>query len=274
MRKSLSRLFRSFWYLITFRVDKAAEAIQKNPAAVSASYDRIIEDKRKAIGQYKDSVASLISQEEGKRERLRVLTAEIQNLQKLRDGAVAKAKKLQSTPRNPDAQLSLETELYNCKRSFRDFSAALNGKNAKADELESDIEQLAATIASHKSNLQQMIRELDELKTEKHDAVADLLAAAEEAKAAEAIIGVSDDRSAEELRELRDIRNKAAAQARIGRDLAGLSTKQQEAEFRQYAESTDADNEFDQLIGVNTSIERINQLADVISQTTRIPEGN
>ena len=94
------------------------------------------------------------------------------------------------------------------------------------------------------------MRDLDKLKEEKHDAVADILSATEERQIADMMTGLSNDRTSEELRELRELRQKSAAGARVSRELAGLDTKKAEAEFMEYAQSSDADDEFDALIGL------------------------
>jgi hypothetical protein len=62
--------------------------------------------------------------------------------------------------------------------------------------------------------------------------------------------GLANDRTSEELRELREMRQKASANARISRELAGMDTQKAEAEFLEYAQSSEADDEFDALIGL------------------------
>ncbi len=61
--------------------------------------------------------------------------------------------------------------------------------------------------------------------------------------------GISNDKTSEELRSLREVRQKAAANAKVSRELAGLDARRAENEFLEYAQSTQADDEFDQLIG-------------------------
>jgi hypothetical protein len=95
------------------------------------------------------------------------------------------------------------------------------------------------------------MRELDKLKEEKHDAVADVLSATEEKEIADMMTGLSNDRTSEELRELREMRQKAHANARISRELAGMDTKRAESEYLEYAQATEADDEFDALIGLS-----------------------
>jgi hypothetical protein len=94
MFKAVGKYFRAVWYLMTFRVTKASETLRMNPGVISANYDRVIEEKRGRLNQYKDAVSAMIAQEESKKEKLRTVTAEIEKLEKLRAGAAAKAKSL------------------------------------------------------------------------------------------------------------------------------------------------------------------------------------
>ena len=80
---AIGKYIRAFGYLITFRINKASETLRMNPGVMSANYDRIIQEKRGRINQYKDAIASMITQEESKKQKLSALTAEIQKLEKI-----------------------------------------------------------------------------------------------------------------------------------------------------------------------------------------------
>ena len=97
--------------------------------------------------------------------------------------------------------------------------------------------------------------DLEKLGEEKHDAVASVLSAKEEQDIADIMTGLSQDRTSEELRELRQLRQKASANARVSRELAGLDTQRAEEEFLQFATESEADDEFDALIGLTTKDE-------------------
>ena len=94
-----------------------------------------------------------------------------------------------------------------------------------------------------------------------------MLSAKEEEQIAEMMTGLSNDRSSEELRELRELRQKAGAKARVSRELAGLDTKRAEADFMEYAQNSVANDEFDALIGLSDKPQ-----ADVHQEEPRIPE--
>jgi chromosome segregation ATPase len=250
MFNAIGKYMRAVWYFMTFRVDKASESLRLNPGVISANYDRIIKDKRERLNQYKDAIAAMIAQEESKKEKVKQLTSEIQNLEKLREGAAAKAKKLVEQYHGDPEKVKTDPEYLKCQAAFRDFSSTLTEKQQRVAELEEDLKTLVTNVSGHKTQIQSLMRDLEKLKEEKHDTVADVLSAKEEKQIADMMSGLAMDRTSEELRELRELRSKASANARISREVAGLDTQRAEAEFLEYAKSSEANDEFDQLIGL------------------------
>ena len=269
MFKAIGKYFRAVWYLMTFRVDKASETLRMNPGVISANYDRVIEEKRNRLNQYKDAVSAMIAQEESKKEKLRMITDEIGKLEKLRAGAAAKAKSLVERYNGDVTAVKSDPEYIKCQAAFKDFSSTLAEKQQRATEIDDDLKQLVANVSGHKTQIQSLMRDLEKLKEEKHDAVADVLSASEEKQIADMMTGLSNDRTSEELRELREMRQKAQANARISRELAGMDTQRAEAEFMEYAQASEADDEFDALIGLS---KKETEQKPVQQQDMQIPE--
>ncbi len=73
MFSAVGKYFRAVWYLMTFRVDKASETLRMNPGVISANYDRIIEEKKSRLNQYKDAISAMVAQEETKKQKLKAL---------------------------------------------------------------------------------------------------------------------------------------------------------------------------------------------------------
>jgi len=107
MFRALWRWIKAVGYLLTGRLDAARRTLDTNPHVVRAKYDEIIAEKTSRIHQYKEAVASLMTQEEAKKEKVKTLTGEVQNLERLKQGALAKAKqavaRLQAAGRSPEA---------------------------------------------------------------------------------------------------------------------------------------------------------------------------
>ena len=64
MFRAIGRYLRAFGYLITGRIDAARQELSRNPYVVQATFDRIIQEKRNRIQQYKDAVSRMIAQQE------------------------------------------------------------------------------------------------------------------------------------------------------------------------------------------------------------------
>lgn len=270
MFKAIGKYFRAVWYLMTFRVNKASETLRMNPGVISANYDRVIEEKRNRLTQYKDAVSAMIAQEESKKEKLKDLTAEIEKLEKLKGGAAAKAKRLVEKYNGDVNAVKADADYTKCQAAFKDFSSTLAEKQQRASELDEDLKNLVANVSGHKTQIQSLMRDLEKLQEEKHDAVADVMSASEEKEIADMMTGLSNDRTSEELRELRELRSKANANARISRELAGMDTDRAEAEFLEYAQASESDDEFDALIGLNESD---SSTTEQQQHDAQIPEG-
>ena len=251
MFRAIGRYFRALGYLLVGKVDRARQTLNVNPDVVRATFDNVILEKKKRIHQYKDAVGAMIAQEEKKKSQLKRITEEIQKLQKLRDGAAAMARKLVEKHNGDAESVKSDPQYAKCQAAFKDFSSTLAEKEDRVASLEGDLLELTKNIAGHKTQLESLLRELEKIKEEKHATVADLMTAKEEKEIAEMIVGISNDRTAEELQELRDVRDRAKATARVSREMAGTDVKRSEAEFLEYAEQTVADDEFDALIGLS-----------------------
>jgi predicted nucleic acid-binding Zn-ribbon protein len=251
--KAIGRYLRAFGYLLTGRVDSARKELSKNPYVIQATFDKIVEEKTLRIQQYKNAVAAMIAQQEKKLAGIKKLSDEVGNLERLKEGAAAKAKIVVDRLKGQGVsqeQIKNNEEYTKCLAAFNDFTTTLAEKNARIAELESDVKQLGDNIGGHKVQLQQLLREIDKLKEEASATVADMITAKEEEEIANMISGISDAGHAKELQDMRDLRQQQKAQARVSREMAGTDTKRQEAEFLEYARKGVATDEFDKLIGL------------------------
>ena len=269
MFRAIGRFFRAIGYLAVGKVDRARQALSMNPDVVRATYDKVIEEKKNRIHQYKDAVGGMIAQEEKKKSALKRLTDDIARLKKLRDGAAAMARKVVARHNGDTEAVKSDPEYAKCQAAYKDFSSTLAEKEDRCLELENEIKELAKGIGGHKTQLESLLRELEKIKQEKHATVAELITAKEEKEIADMIAGISKDRTAEELQELRDIRDQAKATARVSREMAGTDVQRSEAEFMEYAEKSTASDEFDALIGLTKETDTTPPDA---ADKTRIPE--
>ncbi|MEZ6119505.1 MAG: hypothetical protein R3C28_23460 [Pirellulaceae bacterium] len=270
MFRAIGKYFRALGYLLTGRIDSARQALSQNPAVVQATYDRVIQEKTKRIHEYKNAVGAMIAQEEKKKTTLKRLTEEIAKLKKLRDGAAAMAKKVVEKHNGNIEAVKADPEYVKCQAAFKDFSSTLAEKEAHCHELEEDITEFETNIAGHKTQLQSLLRDIEKIRQEKHETVAEMLTAKEEKEIADMLSGISKDRTNEELQEMRELRDQAKATARVSREMAGVDSQRMEAEFLDFATKNEADSEFDALIGL--AKEESSPAENESTDRTRIPE--
>lgn len=253
MFRAIGRWIKAVGYLLTGQIDSARRVLDTNPHVVRAKFDAVIRDKVNQIHTYKQAVAGLIAQQENKMAKVKSLNDEVTNLERLKAGALAKAKQLiaQMQQSGKSVEEIHATEDYKkCLAAYNDFNSTSSEKQDHITGLESDIAGYAKTIGDHKVQLQQLLRDLDKLKAEAADTVADVITAKQEKDIADMLSGIAKDGSAEELQQMRQLRQELKAEARISKEMAGTDTKAQEAEFLEYARTSQSSSEFDALLGL------------------------
>lgn len=272
---AIVRWFKAIGYLLTGRIDSARRVIDTNPHVVRAKYDQIVSDRVNQIHIYKQAVAGLIAQEENKVAKIKRLTEEVTQLERLKAGALAKAKqtvaKLQSDGKAME-EIHASEDYKKCLAAYNDFTSTLAEKQAHIAELEKDVAGYQKTIGEHKVQLQQLLRDVEKIKAESVDAVADVITAKQEKEIADTLSGIGKDGTAEELQRLRQMRQEIRAEARISKELAGTDTRAQEAEFLEYARRSAASDEFDSLIGLAGKTEAKPMAEKPAEKTSALPE--
>ncbi|MFA6011403.1 MAG: hypothetical protein WC799_15560 [Desulfobacteraceae bacterium] len=277
MISALFRWAKAVGYLLTGQLDSARRTLDTNPHVMRAKYDEVIRDKTDRIHQYKQAVAGLIAQQENKIAKVKTLTAETNKLEDLKSGALAKAKQrvaqLQAQGKT-EQDIKTDEDYMKCLAAYNDFSSTLMEKQAHIVELETDVKTYSDKIKDHKIQLQHLVREIDTLKAEASDAVAEIITAKQEKEIADAFSGIAEDGTEKELQRMRELRQEVKAEARISREMAGTDTRAQEAEFMEYARSTVANDEFDSLVGLaaKTDSAAKEEKSPVVEKKSSLPE--
>jgi chromosome segregation ATPase len=192
-----------------------------------------------------------MAQQEKKMVSLRELTEEVEKLEKLRAGALAKAKeRVGQLEGKSKEEIHQDADYLRCLSAYKDFSSTLDEKQKRINEIETDVEDSRSRVKDHKMMLEELMREIEKLRAEKHDAVAEVISTREEKQIADTISGISEDQTSEELQQLREMRATLRAEGKVAREMAGTDAKSQEAEFLEYAGKGQGDEEFDALIGL------------------------
>ena len=251
MGNGFTRFFKAIWYTLTGRAHEQADKLMENPEAVRGAYEDIIRDKMENIQRYKSAIGQLIALVENKKNSLKSLTEDVEKFERLKTGAIEKAKTTAAQLQQQgiaDEDIKQNAEYVRCVTAYQDFHSTLEEKNNRITELEIDIERAQKDIASHKNQMQTLHRDLNKIKTEQSETVADLITAREQEQIADMMSGISTDGTSEELSRMREIREKAKGRSVVAQELAGTDAKTEEEEFLAAAQSTAASDEFDSLI--------------------------
>ena len=251
MANGFTRFFKAIWYTLTGRAHETADRMMENPEAVRGAYEDIIADKKGNIQRYKQAIGQLIALVEQKKSSVKSLTDEVSNLEELKSGAIAKAQQtaadLQKEGMAPE-EVKQHAEYTRCVTAYQEFNSNLEEKTSRITELEGEIENAQSDIDSHKIQITSLHRDLDKIKSEQSEAVADLITAREQEEIADMLSGISMDGTSAELSRMREIREKAKGRSKVAQELAGTDSKSEEEEFLAAARSTSASDEFDALI--------------------------
>ena len=251
MANGFTRFFKAIWYTLTGKAHESADRMMENPEAVRGAYEDIIHDKKGNIQRYKQAIGQLIALVEQKKSGVKSLTDEVERLEELKAGAIAKAQQtaagLQGEGMAPE-EIKQHGEYARCVTAYQDFNSNLQEKTGRITELENEIEGAQADIESHKLQITSLHRDLDKIKSEQSEAVADLITAREQEDIADMLSGISMDGTSAELTRMREIREKAKGRSKVAQELAGTDSKSEEEEFLTAARSTATNDEFDTLI--------------------------
>ena len=251
MANGFTRFFKAIWYTLTGRAHESADRMMENPEAVRGAYEDIINDKKGNIQRYKQAIGQLIALVEQKRSAVKNLTDEVERLEELKSGAIAKAQQTAAELQGQglaQEEIKVHAEYTRCVTAYQDFNSNLQEKTGNITELENEIEGAQADIESHKLQITNLHRDLDKIKSEQSEAVADLITAREQEEIADMLSGISMDGTSAELTRMREIREKAKGRSKVAQELAGTDSKSEEQEFLAAARSSSTSDEFDTLI--------------------------
>ena len=251
MANAFTRFFKAIWYTLSGRAHDSADRMMENPEAIRGAYEDIIDDKKRNIQRYKQAIGQLIALVEQKKNEVKNLTGEVDRLEELKAGAIAKAQQTAAALQAEglaQEEIKQHGEYTRCVTAYQDFNSNLVEKSDRITALESEIEGAQTDIESHKVQITSLHRDLDQIKSEQSEAVADLITAREQEEIADMLSGISTDGTSAELTRMREIREKAKARSKVAQELAGTDSKSEEEEFLTAARASSTSDEFDALI--------------------------
>ena len=252
--------FRALGLLFTGRFKKAYQALMENEYVMEATYDASIEKGKGRVVAMSEAIGGLVRLREDKVTLVNTKSQEYQRLQQVKAGALAKAKDraalLQGQGKSPD-QIKADAEYLRCQGAYN--SADVDAKKLDSDikALEGDIAERSKVINAKKLDLQRAKKQQDDLKSEKHEAIAEVLSAKQEEEVARQLAGLENDTTDTDLAAAREARKQAKSRSKVMSELAGTDHQSNQDEFASYATVAQSHNEFDNLIGLDSGTKTV-----------------
>jgi len=250
---AIGRFFKALGYLLTFRLDKASEAIMNKPDIVKLRYEEVIQAKAQDIQRVVDAVAGLVHLQEQKKSELKRITQQLAEDEEVVGAVLAEAqdkvKQLQTAGKS-EGEIQTNPEYLQLLGEYNDLCSTRDQRKERVETLKTDIQNLEVKLQEQKLNLQHLKRDLDDLKIKAKEDVARLVSAQQEKALNDMLAGISTSDTARELEQLDNIVGQAEAAARVTSELAGTDTRLRRAQLLEKHRGRQYTGEFSKLVGL------------------------
>jgi len=240
---SIGAWISAFFAKIFGTVDRSTDKLRQDPDVMKHEYGSVIQEKSGSARRLKEAIATLIRTQEGYKTELERVEDEAEELATDVAGAeaaaIARANKLVAAGKS-QADVEADPEYLGLIESHTDWSSSLGDKRARITDLETLIAQLGEQIDEQTLNLKGVMRQIEDLKVEQAQAVAEVISNKELAQINDMLSGLATDGTGERLRSLREARGQVKAEARLSAALAGTDTTAQRAKVRSAGRSAAA----------------------------------
>lgn len=254
--RAFGRLFRNILSVITFGLVKVSEPIESHPQIVGIRYDEVIQEKADAAKRIKNAIGGLMARQAEAEEKLKQVTAEIEELEDVKAGAQALAReqveKMQGAGKSSD-EILRDAEVVQLQAAYSDAGSTIEEKKARAKDLEDQIHSLQESVDRYVLDAQDLMREVEKLQAEKHETVASMEAARQIEQMNEAMAGISSGGADETLAELRKRRAEAEGRAKAAQAISSTDVTRQRQKLRDAARQHVHNKEFISALGLGES---------------------
>lgn len=276
MFRAISRYVRAFFALITGGLDSMRQTLNENKHVISATYDEIIEDQRKRVVSMSDAIGGMIQSEQRKVNKIEELSKRMGENEELRDGAVAMIEELKkdydlNTEEGIEA-LKSSSEYIEASTAYESLTKDIDDDQSTITELEEALAEDRVQLSNYKSQLGTMKDQIDKIKSEKHETIAQVEASKQEREVNDLINNISRDTSSDRLREMRETRDRVKSQAKVSRELAGTETNSRREKFKNFARKRKSASEFDKLLGLGKETSSKEGASKEEEKTAQLPE--
>jgi phage shock protein A len=150
-----------------------------------------------------------------------------------------------------------DEEFLSYQSAYNDATSTLSAKEENLADLEARVESMQQSVTDYTLQAQELAREVDQLRSERHEAEADARLSKEFDSINESLAGISTSGADHDLVELRRDVAKSRGRAKASAKIAKVDVSTQRAKLREAARSKVSNKEFLKSIGVETTPTKI-----------------
>lgn len=185
--------------------------LTSSPDAIRNQFRKTREDSIRDYNQMRDAVAELCKIRDSKVVEMNELTNSSKQADSMMLGAIESFKKTSD-------------ERY--KEAYARFAADKEKFESRLDELETEVAQQDKMIESYKGRLMSLQKDIEDLKKEEAETVADIVSSRKINELNDKLQGLSQDAQSKNLEAIREARNKAKSVAKLSNELSGTDQKE------------------------------------------------
>jgi len=259
---AIMKLFRSIGYLLTGRTDKLRENLDRDPTVIKAKFERIVGVKGQRINQFMEAMATLVAQQEKKKLERERLLGEIEKNDRLKSGAAGLSKKRLSELKKVNPNITKEEATQDARyrelvAKFNDVASTQSEQKNSLSNVEEDIKVGQKRIEELTLQLKQLKAEIEKIKAEKAETIADVITSTQEHELNTMLAGLAQgDTASEELQEMREMRAQLRGEATVSRIAAGTENASVESELMAMATESVSSKELEDMIGIDEFFEK------------------
>jgi hypothetical protein len=250
---AMARFMKGLVNLVTLRFLWASDKIEDTKGMMGLQYDQIIEKYSSDTKEVQDAIGGLEANKQECMLKMDALTKEIEGLETEMAGAQAlseeKVAALMKAGKTEDEAFA-DAEIRQWEAHFQDAESTLTEKKTRFADYEERVKQFGESIANYVIQAQRMVREIEKLRQEKHESVADVRIAGQVEAINSRLSGLSTGDSDDRLRGLRDRVSQAKGKAMAAQKVSGTDNTLQREKLRKAAKSKMSKSSFRKGISV------------------------
>jgi phage shock protein A len=270
---AMARFFRGLVNLVTLRFLWASRKVEDSRGMMGLQYDQIIEKYSKDAKEVQDAIGGLEANRQECMLKMDALTKEIEELENEMAGAQAlaeeKVKQLIASGKTQEEAFA-DGEVRQWEAHFQDAESTVMEKKTRFAEFEQQVKQLGDSVDNYVLQAQRMVRDIEKLRQEKHEAIADVRISQQMEAINSRLSGLSTGHTDDQLRELRDRVSQAKGRATAAQKVAGTDMALQREKLRRAAQAKVSSSSFRK--GISLPKKDVQESAPQEDTKTQLPE--